>query len=432
MQNEGDFFSRVPTRRRPMGNVSNIFNTTSPSTTNHNHMEVIKHVVIPEVIVARFRTDYNIHNVDRIIQAKLNSEVENISSMRIVLDNMINDLSKVFTIIDLDIQNHRIEDMKKRIRSIELKEDLTRYLRDSAPLLVEYDSIPKPRQTLGTTGNVEENYQLSEADYDRVGVIFRYLDVAKQHIRIDIIRETGGIMGERCYNCEYSIENVPVSCDGQQICPSCGIERYISRKGKCMDLPSDAPRGNKEYSDRANFRKAFCRYMGTQSVSYDMTKVCNKLNSHFMSHGKEDASCYKKLEPDQWGKKKGTSLSMLIGGLKAVELPMLYEEANLIGFHLWGWVLPAVGHLEEVIMKDYDLTQEVYDSLSTELKDRKSCLSTQLRLYKHLELRGWKVRMEDFKTPSQPESLRKHEMLWKIMCDGAGRKDPLIYFIPSL
>ena len=105
-----------------------------------------------------------------------------------------------------------------------------------------------------------------------------------------------------------------------------------------------------------------------------------------------------------------------------------YEDINYIMNQYWGWDLPDVSHLEDLILSDYAKTQKVWKNMSELEKGRKSSISTQYRLYRHLQLRGHMCHPDEFKLP-QPTSIRTYDNIWKILCDRC--PDPEIYYIDT-
>ena len=105
-----------------------------------------------------------------------------------------------------------------------------------------------------------------------------------------------------------------------------------------------------------------------------------------------------------------------------------YEDANLIGHLYWGWTLPNVMHHKETIISHYNKTQKVFYQIPPEERCRNSSLGTQYRLWRHLQLVGHECYMDEFKIAGNSESIRNHNRLWKLMCEGCN--DPTINYNP--
>ena len=389
-------------------------------------------VTIPDVITVRFKIDYNIRNVDRIIKAKLALELEEINILKAKVKQLEANKSDMFTILEYHSLRADIEKLSKKIQSIESGERIDRYTKLSKPLIEKYDKIGKTIITVDIADRSEKGQVIrTDEDRERILAIKSYLEMAKEFIDIEIIHEHGQSSNQlECKGCGYSLDGVSISTEGQQICPSCGVERYVSKISKLIETSQDGSASCKEYSDKLNFKKAFYRFMGLQTANFDVKKICGLLDVYFKSVGYKSSKQYLDQPLNERGRKDGTSLTMMIDGLKHIKHSSLYEDSNLIASHIWGWKLPNLLHLEKTILADYDATQSVYDKMSPEMRDRKSCLSTQFRLFKHLQLRGCDVKSEDFKIPSQRDSLIRHDGLWKSMCEGC--ENTTIYYIPTL
>ena len=78
-------------------------------------------------------------------------------------------------------------------------------------------------------------------------------------------------------------------------------------------------------------------------------------------------------------------------------------------------------------MKDYQLTQKVWNNIKQEYK-RSASLGTQYRLYVHLASLDFPCKREDFKIQDMPDSLRLHNSAWERMCKECNIKCVTIQF----
>ena len=155
--------------------------------------------------------------------------------------------------------------------------------------------------------------------------------------------------------------------------------------------------------------------------------MCLDIDEILQKKKYKPASYYKNLENNIYGTKNGTNIDMIISSLKDMKKPGLYEDYYIIACHLWGWKIPDCAHLEEIIMNHYDQTQEVFNTLPVEVRGRKSCISTQLRLWKHLKLLGFECCRHQFKIPQQTDSIAHQLKIWKLMCEKSNNS--AIYYI---
>lgn len=367
----------------------------------------------------KFTNDYNIMIVHGLVMGKFertNTELAAIESdMQVLRDRR----KEPLTYGESLLIKTKLEKLQRLYDHIASGVDRDTYLEKSKEYIEAYRK------------STAETHATGRVAYDRskVNIIINYLELSKQFIDIDYVHEVRVPATSVCKGCYETLED-PVNNDsGYQTCPNCGVIRQVGTMSKSIETSSEVT-STKEYSDEKNFYKALRRYQGLQKVTFDIEQVCGEIDAYLQTQGYEPASHYKALEPDIYGKKAGTDSYIIEEALEAIGRTSLYESSNLIGHHLWGWVLPDLQDKEELIMEDYRETQAVFDSLPPEVRDRESCLSTQLRVYRQVQLRGQLCRPCDFKLPSQRESLRKQDAIWKIMCDGCTAKCPHIYYIP--
>lgn len=397
---------------------------TSSSVTTNNSPNVAEQ--IPDSIQVKFKRDYDIHSVDILVKKKLKNEVLSLPDMMLALQVYNLQILKCSAIVEYDSIQNKINDTIKKIHEIQSGLRISNYVARSKHFLDAYDTIPKPVVLFGST----DQDIMSEDDEIRCKIILQYLEVAKEYYSIEVTRESHIGISTKCRRCGRDFRDMELANDEYQSCP-CGADIYISKLGSSMDGGVIKPaRSNKDYCNETNFEKAFDRWIGhKKNITYNLDALCIALNAHFVTiKGMKDMSYYKALPADRYGKKPGTSVKILLSGLKEIGCPRQYEDYNIIGKHLWGWVLREdLKDLKERIMSDYRATQAVYESIPIERRCRTSAISTQLRLCFHLTMRSVLCRVEDFKIPIQPETRRNQEELLREMCEGAG--DPNIFFV---
>lgn len=383
-------------------------------------------VVIPNSIHVKFSNDYDINNIHKIIMTKLHREIDSIPR----IEGDIGILEQRLEQDDVDFVEMRktekkIRDLKEELASLQQRKRLNQYQKECEHLTAEYISVNLTIQNLKKQNPQADPALLIES---RIKTIVRYLQSARNFITIDYVRESDlGNDRNLCQGCGNEIDNIVPDCEGSQVCTICGVISCVTSLSRTSEGVSDTG-GSKEYSDLNNFHKSFKRYICTQKVKFKIADICSQVDSYLQSKGIRPAKYFYDQEFNVRGKKDGTSLDMIYEALKKIGQSQLYEDSNLIAHHLWGWKKPNVGHLGDIIMKDYMETDEVYKSLPIEVRERKSCISTQYRLFRHLQLRACDVIKSDFKLPSKKESLRKQDGIWKMMCDGCA--NPEIYYIP--
>jgi hypothetical protein len=384
--------------------------------------------VVHEPISVKFKRDFNIHDIDRCVKIKLRNEILSIETRSETLNSLRASLPKAHTVVASNEINLKIKELEDEIFSIRSGIKAIQYLNESMPILKRYDSIPKTTKVIDIS-DLKVDDGLDEVDELRIETIMEYASVASKYIKLDIIREGTKEVSGRCKTCGYDLRNVEVTIEGRQICV-CGAEHYKTKVDKAIEDGFKSGCTTKDYSDEHNFKKAFYRFIGAQKITFDVDAVVAALDNYFRGVGHPPADYYRKQPHNKRGKKDGTSLYLLLEGLRSIGCPKLYEDANYIGSIIWGWKTHDLLHMEEIVMNHYRETQVVYDTMPLEQRARKSSLSTQFRLFKTLENIGVPCVIEDFKIPSQRDSLCKQESIWKYMCDNAG--NPNIYYISTL
>jgi hypothetical protein len=376
---------------------------------------------IPEKIVASYTNDYNIFRIHDIVLRKLKNEQRSTHHLENKLQIELNRIANPQSILERKISINKINELREEIDYISSGKKVQDYLSMAEPYLETYKELCPEMKKIDFTATESSEEEEKTLQYrEKMSVISAFLNLAQQHIPIDIIRKKKS--SQRCI-CGQDLSDVYVDEWGNQECPQCGNERYmpgynISKK--------DTIASRNDYSDSGNFKKSFIRYQGKQ-VDNIPESLFKDLDAYYEARGKPVSKDIQSRPLTRKGRKKGTDLPMLYKALQETGYSSLYEDANLIAHKYWGWKLPDVGHLESLIMNDYKKTQRIYNMLP---KDRSSSLGTQFRLFKHLELRGHPCSIDDFKIVKMRESLEFHDETWRQICELC--EDPDIYYIPTI
>ncbi len=381
---------------------------------------------IPTEIVASYVNDFNLLHIHETIIRKLRTEPNGVDSLERELENQLEIIKMPQTIVERKRTKKSVRALQDQIEGIQTGERLRVYLDRAEPIIAVYKTMIPKKRKIDFTATKAKKMELMDKEeknptyWKKMRLIREYLAFAQNYIDITIVQRKKNV--NKC-GCGCDLNDVFIDNFGTQICPECRTERYIIGFNL---YKSDTLASRNDYSDRDNFEKALMRYQGKQ-IDKIPEPLFNDLDGHFISRGKPTSTEIKALPLNERGRKNGTDLQMLYKALLDTGYSALYEDANLIAHQYWGWTLKNVSHLESIIMEDYEKTQRVYNMLP---KERSSSLGTQFRLFKHLELRGHKCTVSDFKIVKMLESLEYHDETWRIMCDDCG--DVEIYFIPTI
>ena len=376
---------------------------------------------IPDHIIVKYSTDYNILEIDLIIKKRFESmKKKSIDQLMAKITGEEIKLSRLQSGVERKASTALKEKWGKEVRELQNDEARDRYVIQSALLVEKYKKLGFKRKIVDFTSTVKE--ELSDDDDVRQEIISRYLEIARRYIEIDVIRIVDD--DHCCPGCGMSDEEISIDDAGIQCCPNCGIEHFfINNKANLNSDQEPQSNSRNNYSNAETFFKGLLRFQGKQTNRLPLN-LMPKLDEYFSRLGLPIGDDIKKLDLLEDGTKSGTSLRMMEKALREKGSADCYEDLNLICHLYWGWKLPDISHLEEIIMDDYNKTQKVFECMK---KGKKSSLNGEYRRFKHLELRWDKCKAEMFRILATRESIEKTEVLWEQMCLGAGLR-----FIPTI
>jgi uncharacterized Zn finger protein (UPF0148 family) len=382
---------------------------------------------IPEKITGTFTLDYNILYVDNIIKKKLSQEKFTVlPNLKLSLASLEKIIMKPQTYILREKSLNSMAIISAEIAKIESLEKLHTYISRASDLIKQYRlSSSKVKRQMFESEDI--NLESDENTVRRLSIIDKYLDIASDYMELDIIR-VNSRKSDICNGCGFSLTKIALNEEGTVRCPECQTEHAVIITTK---LSKDSARinmnTNMEDESIDNFLRAFTRYQGLQPDQPD-EKIYAKLDEYFVRNGRATGKEIKQLQLDRRGFRGDTNHKMLWDALSHIGHSEYYEDTNLIGHLYWGWTLPNVSHLKERLIDKYIKTQKVFYEIPIEERGRNSSLGTQYRLWRQLQLEGHECYMSEFKLAENPESVRTHHRLWKMMCERANHQD--IYYIP--
>lgn len=251
-----------------------------------------------------------------------------------------------------------------------------------------------------------------------LNLIKDYLEIANNYIMIDIIKNLEDNIN--CEGCGKELECFEENIEGFNVCPYCHcINNYI-KPFKCIKDPEHYLLNTGD-DDINNFIKVLSKFEG-KNVSNIPEELYTKLDNYFLNKGMEVGIFYKDLPHDEEGKKEGTSKKKMWTALETLAYNQYYDEISHITHIYWGWKLPDLSLYKNQIIKDYQLTQQVWQKIKKDY-NRSASLGTSFRLLSHLKAVDYPYcKKEDFKIQDMVESLRLHDDAWRRMCEETGVK----------
>jgi hypothetical protein len=350
---------------------------------------------VPDKIIVYLSEKINLEQIDRAINYKF-------SKLKDDLENK----EKLINVLETKLNKAVIESERKdlQIKIIREKEYFT-LIRDDI-LLEKYKTESK---------ELLDNYKESDKKLDKV---IDFLDIAEKYINIEVIKKIEDNI--KCNGCSLDLKEVGENFDGIYICPQCNcINNYIKPIKHVKD--SEHYLMNTGDDDINNFIKVLSKFEG-KNVSLIPDILYKKLDEYFINRDMEKGDFYKKKDNNNEGKKKGTSKKKMWAALEELGYNQYYDEINYITHVYWGWKLPDLTLFRDQIIKDYQITQQVWQRIKKDYK-RSASLGTSFRLLSHLKAVNYPYcKREDFKIQDMVESLQLHNDAWRRMCEETGVK----------
>jgi len=345
---------------------------------------------IPGRIVVYLNDKVNLEQLDRVIKYKFTKLKTDISKNYKKLENLklkIND--NLIQSEKLDILN-KIKDEEEFIEKIVNEVDLKKYIYESKKFLERENNLKNSLE---------------------------YLEIAKNYVNIETIKKIENSVN--CVGCGESLEDIEEDEEGMFTCENCNcINDYIKPTKYVKDTEHHLANND---DDISNFIKTLSKFEG-KNVSSIPDVLFVKLDEYFINNGMEKGIYYKKQKLNDEGKKKNTSKKKMWKALEKLSYNQYYDEINYITHIYWGWELPDLTLYRAMIIRDYQITQKVWQRIKKDYK-RSASLGTSFRLLSHLKAVGYPYcKREDFKIQDMVDSLRLHNDAWRRMCEETGVK----------
>ena len=381
------------------------------------HERIIKNFFEAENEIRRKEVEAKIASLNRCFNSNefLNNKNEILNLINCELDKLNNDSQSIY--------------IKKSSRYLDEYKNLGPYQKIQNDYSSEITKIEKKLRTVPESQKEElevklykyKSLQMTPAPEirKRENIILNYFKILNEFFPVQIDRKNNEL--PECPVCNNVIIVDTQSKDGLQTCYICmdsrygaGIQYITEKSNMCSN----------DKSDDVNIIKAFDRRACSQNFEFP-PNLFDDLDEYFVRSG---FLCHKEVSkmPYQGRFRGETNHSMLWKALEMTKYNSLYKHVELIGHKYWGWKKPIINHLREDFMNIYYKTQTAFNTITG--KNRKSSISTQLRLYVQLELLGHECSIKEFKIPTGSTSIQDQIYLWKRMCELCN--DPQIYYIP--
>ena len=203
-------------------------------------------------------------------------------------------------------------------------------------------------------------------------------------------------------------------------CPRCGYEKYTFSKVVSENVASNNSGYETFYKGLMKFQgkyptvlpKDLFKDLDAHFRDYGLPYMSEQvLNSNNGQNGTNGAS----------GKRGNTDRDIMFRALKEKGYSAYYEDINLICNIHWGWTLPDASSIEDRVLRDFEITEEIFLTLPDEYQTN---MNSQWRLFKHLEMRHFPCTMDDFKIITTRNILQGYDKIWEMIITIAKKKYP--------
>ena len=392
--------------------------------TNSNILETPKFIQTIEVkeptkyqIAEKFEgtyiTDYNILDIHYSILHKFEElKKTKVPQLQKKLIDLKNDLNISQKPISRKTIIKDIENIETEIYNINNDQQKKQYLDTTHELISKYQNLTVEKKVISFKSKKiltpeEIETQIIQKN-NRLKIIKEYIDIAGQYIKINLIQEIK--KKNECTQCQFDFSEIEEEID---FCLQCGLEHK-----NLLKIPPYSDYNVQKSTDEKNFIKEIKRFQGLQNNKIP-DSLLEELDTYFIGYGFLSSADVKKSALNSDGERIGTNHNILYEALNKTNNSAYYEDINLILNLYWGYPLPNISNLEDGILDDYRLTQKAFLQIP---KNRSSSLNIKYRLYKHLQLRGYKCKATQFKIIKTDSIVQKYAELWKQMCEISGLK----------
>ena len=332
----------------------------------------------------------NILNLHKMILTRFEQDQEEKKNIYTHLKNLTSLLEKI---TDKDLKRgieQDIESTKIHLQNLERNTDQYFYKLRITPLIEEYKKELNKPLVLNFMGDPvkQDNTKKNQLEQDILGII-REFGIYQDDTDDLALNADNDYVCENCKNTDMFISD-----DNILMCKTCGIEKdvfHITFSYKDVDRINITTKYT--YDRKIHFRDCINQFQGKQNSTIS-DKVYNKLTELLERHNviPKDKTIPKK---QRFAKVSKKHIYMF---LKEAEYSKHYEDINLIYHNLTGKSLPDISHLEEQLMKDFDVLSELYEQeyIKTQKITRKSFINTQYVLYQLLKRHKFECKKEDF------------------------------------
>ena len=393
-------------------------NSRSPSSsptkrcTDHSLLSTSKSVNRKEIT---YTSDYNIVALDAVIRAELNPDESMIEYYHQELVRIKAFISEACSIVELrELETKQLE-IQKKLRDLEDCTLLKKYIKDTEHFILAYRDTPRKKKIIDITNSDHE--RLTDSEKKIEALVDNYFHAASKCVPLKVKKEAIMYINDSCVFCGSSLQDRKITLAGTRICGNslCKSESSVFVATNVV---------SKEYDTWNNLLKAHRRYTGITPVKFDIDIMMKELDAHFVGEGKKEGAYYRALPLTKKGFKTGTSHEELCTALKKIGYQDYFKDYRYIAHKYYGWILPNLTHLEDIMASNFRAKQEVWNRLRPDQRGGYSSLATQFRLCMEYQHAGYDCDLEDFRVSKKISTIARYYAVYSTMCREAGFEFP--------
>lgn len=302
----------------------------------------------------------DIISIDKEIKKDFETKIKSVE----VLNKKINELKNIITNSPRikTLVNNDIKRMSDEISDIQDNNSQQIYISESTPIVEEYKKrLNEPIQIDFMNNVVKER--------DNTDIINKYINIAKKYKKIIPEYPSPTIQQvDKCTNCGGT--SFDIVDDNMHTCTSCGNCKKYSIQTNISNRVNVSLKYT--YERISHFINCINKYQAKQNT-YIKPEVYTSLENYFDMNGLLIGD---KSTPKEQRFKKITK-SDILHGLKETGNNKYYDDVYLIHTVLTGVPPNDISHVEQKILKDFEILSNLYDEMYKNKLDRSSFLNSK-------------------------------------------------------
>lgn len=343
------------------------------------------------------------------IHEKILEKMEQEEIKRREMENKINEID---TILTGDVKNNvrlKLENVKRTLVDKLGENDYYYYINDVTHIIHEYKKILNKPVKVSFIGK-----PVIKSDEKDI-IIKRYIDTVRKYKFFE--NNLGVKTTNYCDNCNNKTFDL-IEDSTLKICKECFCEKTMYSPIISYNDGERINMSNKyTYDRKVHFKDCINQYQGKQN-SIIKQNVMDELEEEFRKHHL--------LVEDEMGvntpreiKFQNITKKHILIFLKELKYTNNYENLNLIHYKFTGIKPPDISHLEEHLLRDFDILTELYDKKFNNL-NRKNFINTQYVLMQLLERHRHKCDEDDFVILKTVDRKFFHDEIIKVLFETLG------------